>query len=53
MAGGTLFGFVGVLLAIPVAAVIGVLGRLLLDYYLSSEVYIGRASNPSSKDSES
>ncbi|MBK9132530.1 MAG: AI-2E family transporter [Gammaproteobacteria bacterium] len=39
MAGGQLFGFVGVLLALPVAAVIAVLVRDLHRRYLHSEVY--------------
>jgi predicted PurR-regulated permease PerM len=39
MAGGALFGFTGVLLAIPVAAVIGVLVRFSLTRYLESGLY--------------
>lgn len=39
MAGGQLFGFLGVLLALPVAAVIVVLLRRIHRYYLSSELY--------------
>ncbi|MBF0306075.1 MAG: AI-2E family transporter [Alphaproteobacteria bacterium] len=39
LAGGALFGFVGVLLAVPVAAVIGVLARFTLRRYLSSPLY--------------
>lgn len=38
-AGGALFGFVGVLLALPVAAVIGVLVRFALSRYLVSPYY--------------
>ena len=41
-AGGALFGFTGVLLAIPVAASIGVLGRFALGRYLESPLYLGR-----------
>ena len=41
LAGGSLFGFVGVLLAIPVAAVLGVLTRFLLSTYLASSLYSG------------
>jgi predicted PurR-regulated permease PerM len=41
MAGGALFGFVGVLLAVPVAAVIGVLVRFLLSQYRLSQIYQG------------
>lgn len=39
MAGGTLFGFVGILIAVPVAAVIGVLARFLIAEYLDSPLY--------------
>ena len=39
LAGGALFGFVGVLLAVPVAAVIGVLARYALSRYLSSPLH--------------
>lgn len=39
MAGGRLFGFVGVLLAVPVAAVIVVFLRHLRDYYFKSQYY--------------
>ena len=42
LAFATLFGFVGVLLALPVAAVIGVLARFLLQRYLESPYYLGR-----------
>jgi predicted PurR-regulated permease PerM len=41
LAGGALFGFVGVLLAIPAAAVIGVGVRFALDRYLQSRYYRG------------
>ena len=41
MAGGALFGFLGILLAVPVAAVIGVLVRFALDCYLRSALYAG------------
>ena len=40
MAGGALFGFVGILLAVPVAAVIGVLVRFALRRYLESPLYL-------------
>ena len=45
-AGGTLFGFVGVLLAVPVAAVIGVLVRFAIDRYRASPYY-GPPDQPS------
>ncbi len=41
LAGGFLFGFVGVLLAVPVAAVVGVLTRFLLAQYLDSSFHRG------------
>ncbi|HEY0635167.1 MAG TPA: AI-2E family transporter [Gammaproteobacteria bacterium] len=40
LAGGQLFGFFGVLLALPVAAVIVVVLRYLLERYLGSELYV-------------
>ncbi len=39
-AGGAAFGFLGVLLAVPVAAVIGVLCRFWLHRYLQSPLYL-------------
>ena len=42
MAGGALFGFTGVLLAIPVAATIGVLLRFFLIRYQESPLFLGR-----------
>jgi predicted PurR-regulated permease PerM len=44
LAGGSLFGFVGVLVAVPTAAVIGVLVRHLLARYRESPIYRGSAS---------
>ena len=38
-AGGTVFGFVGVLVAVPAAAVIGVLARFALARYRASRLY--------------
>lgn len=46
LAGGSLFGFVGVLLAVPVAAVIGVLARFALAQYLASRYYTGTPPPP-------
>ena len=43
MAGGSLFGFTGVLLAVPVAAAIGVLARFWLARYKASRLYLGRS----------
>ncbi|MDF3073332.1 MAG: hypothetical protein K0S54_999 [Alphaproteobacteria bacterium] len=39
MAGGALFGFTGVLIAVPVAAIIGVLCRFFMKQYLASKLY--------------
>ncbi len=39
LAGGALFGFTGVMLAIPVAAVLGVLVRFALDRYVKGPLY--------------
>lgn len=41
MAGGAMFGFTGVLLAVPTAAVIGVLVRFALGRYRESALYTG------------
>lgn len=50
MAGGQLFGFVGVLLALPVAAVIVVLLRHVHDLYRLSEIY-GESVEPLDENS--
>jgi predicted PurR-regulated permease PerM len=41
LAGGSLFGFVGVLVAVPVAAVVGVIVRHMLGRYRESSLYRG------------
>ena len=41
LAGGALFGFVGILLAVPAASVIGVLTRFALEHYMTSSLYHG------------
>ena len=41
LAGGALFGFVGLLLAVPVAALIGVLVRFSIAQYRASRLYLG------------
>jgi len=46
MAGGTAFGFTGVLLAVPGAAVIGVLIRFAVDRYRASDAYGADRSSP-------
>jgi len=43
LAFGVLFGFVGVLIAIPAAAAVGVLVRYALAHYLASPIYRGGA----------
>lgn len=50
LAGGSLFGFVGVLLALPVAAVLGVLARFALTRYLASQA--SRSCPPSASSPE-
>ncbi|MGM0421902.1 MAG: AI-2E family transporter [Pseudomonadota bacterium] len=39
LAGGSLLGFMGVMIAVPVAAVLGVVARYLVHYYLHADVY--------------
>ncbi|MDA1101297.1 MAG: AI-2E family transporter [Proteobacteria bacterium] len=46
LAGGALFGFVGVFIAVPAAAAIGVMVRFLLDQYLGSRLYLGVDGRP-------
>lgn len=41
---GALFGFVGLLIAVPAAAAIGVLARFAIAQYLQSEMYYGRSA---------
>lgn len=43
---GTLFGFVGMLVAVPVAAALGVLARFAIDQYKASRLYTGLAVPP-------
>jgi predicted PurR-regulated permease PerM len=52
LAGGLLFGLVGVLLALPVAAVVGVLIRFMLARYLDSDLYWGDAERPAPAEPE-
>jgi predicted PurR-regulated permease PerM len=40
---GAMFGFVGLLIAVPAAAVVGVLVRFALSRYLDSDIYYGRS----------
>jgi predicted PurR-regulated permease PerM len=48
-----LFGFVGVLVAVPVSAAIGVLIRFGLELYLKSPIYRGAKAEPVTKPPES
>ena len=41
LGGGTLFGFVGMLIALPVAALMGVIIRFGIGQYLESKIYLG------------
>jgi predicted PurR-regulated permease PerM len=50
LAGGAIFGFLGVMLAVPVMAVIGVLIRFLLAQYLGSPMYLSRADTAGDAD---
>lgn len=43
LAGGTLFGFTGVLIAVPVAAILGVVARHFIARYRESDLYRGSA----------
>jgi predicted PurR-regulated permease PerM len=45
LSGGILFGFLGILLAMPVAAVVGVLVRFALSKYYQSSYYLGASSD--------
>ena len=42
LAGGVLLGFIGILIAVPVAAVVGVFVRRALKWYESSVIYKGQ-----------
>jgi predicted PurR-regulated permease PerM len=50
MAGGQLFGFLGVLLALPVAAIVMVILRYLHAQYKGSELYVGSASKTNTRN---
>lgn len=53
MAGGTLFGFVGVLLALPAAAVLAVLARDLHAHWQGSRLYRGNDLTPTESGAQS
>jgi predicted PurR-regulated permease PerM len=44
-AGGAAFGFLGIMLAVPVTATIGVLARFWLNRYLKSQLYLDTAAD--------
>lgn len=52
-AGGSLLGFLGVLIAVPVAAIIGVLIRLGLSYYKASPLYGARRTKTTTDEDHS
>ena len=52
MAGGAIFGFVGVLIAIPVAAVLGVLTRTSVEKYKKSDYYDPAVKGMKNKNQE-
>lgn len=47
---GVLFGFIGMLIAVPAAAAIGVIGRFLLEQYRAGPLYHGSFQQPSAED---
>ncbi len=52
LAGGSLFGLTGVLIALPVAAISGVLVRFGIDQYMDSDLYHGEGAKRSKPSSE-
>jgi predicted PurR-regulated permease PerM len=52
LAGGVLYGFVGILFALPVAAAVGVLVRHGLALYLKSPYYLGQPASPQKQSRE-
>ncbi len=45
LAGAALFGFVGILLAVPATAIVGVLVRFALERYVASPLFLGRKAS--------
>jgi predicted PurR-regulated permease PerM len=45
LAGGALYGFLGILFALPVGAAVGVLVRYLREFYFKSPYYLGKVSS--------
>ncbi len=52
LAGGVLYGFIGILFALPAAAAIGVLVRYGIEIYLKSPYYLGDSSLTKKKSRE-
>ena len=52
LAGGVLFGFVGILIAVPMAAIVGVLVRFAVERYSESPLYRGTAAPIADQDAE-
>lgn len=50
LAGGALFGFTGILLAIPLGAVIGVLGRFFITEYKTSKAYLAETKDQEAEE---
>jgi predicted PurR-regulated permease PerM len=53
LAGGSLFGFLGIMLAVPIMAVIGVLARFVLGHYLDSPMYQDGAASVVEREGDS
>jgi predicted PurR-regulated permease PerM len=49
---GTLFGFTGLLIAVPAAAAVGVLVRFAIEKYLDSDLYVGHSETPEKSASD-
>lgn len=52
LAGGVLFGFVGILIAVPMTAIVGVLVRFAVERYSESPLYRGSSAPVASQDVE-
>ncbi len=52
LAGGVLFGFVGILIAVPMTAIIGVLVRFAVERYSESPLYRGTSAPVDGQDPE-
>lgn len=42
LAGAALFGFIGILIAVPITAILGVLTKFLISKYMQSSLYLGK-----------